>query len=290
MVTVTISRVRTENSYSPLILRLVKHLRIAIGRGALPNIEYFFMRIHPHDDTGDRVTLGANDPLYSHLAGLADVLPPFARACMAIEFLGAEYLEKVLDAHPELDVNGAHTLDELSLLAEWARTEYFEEEAETAIFRALLARGADPNRLSNGYNICSRCQMTRQLQLLVDEGVRVNRGRIKPLLMACGAGYSRCHYKLDPGGWRRGTVDGVFVPRSSKVDVLLAAGADPLVRYAGKGVHEIIGDRLDDANDALAHNPESELIRAHIRELGKMSVAVGRAIEQIARRRAPAHA
>ena len=150
----------------------------------------------------------------------------------------------------------------------------------------VISRGADPNQLdlhgTSGIAICSNCAKPRQLQLLVDAGADVNKGRKKPLLYSCGSEVSRFHYRPDAGKaeWQSGMVDGLFEPDCAEVTVLLAAGADPLVCSRGKNLLEILRDRLNEATQALAREESAcrrRPILANISELEKITDAVARA-------------
>ena len=277
-----------EDEGKGIMLSTVENLRLAVRRGALPNLEGLHLLSASSFDT---IPLGTDDRLRRARAALAVALPPFAGVTYAIEEdLEADVIEAILDANPAFDVNYQCAFSN-SLLGQITANEYEDDELRRSVFDALIERGADPNRTVRGDSICNKVLEYEVLELLIKAGADLNIGQLKPLVKHSGAGFAR--KDLVPGFlWFKRIPSPClnYTPDPHVFELLLANGANPLARHTdGKTCLEILEDRLGDVNHAL--NDQLSPVRqnrdvvAHhfektVADLERMIIAIKKAIDQ----------
>ena len=108
-VVVRIDRDDFDDTFEDITIQGLRTLRLAVARGALPRLDHFGIDCYMHtiDDTA----------IPPELAALAEVLPPFAAARLAVSLLdyihegghegclAARTLGRALDRHPNFDIN-----------------------------------------------------------------------------------------------------------------------------------------------------------------------------------------
>ena len=103
-----------DATFKPVALRCLRTLRLAVARGALPRLDHFGVDYDDHTQDAGLWPVTTDGPKFmTEIAALAEVLPPFCGARLAISLLeyirenglAARVLGRILDLNPAFDVN-----------------------------------------------------------------------------------------------------------------------------------------------------------------------------------------
>ena len=259
-----------DTTFKPVAIRCLRTLRLAVARGALPRLDHFGVDYDEHTlDSVRRVALDGGPNFMPEIARLAEVLPPFCGARLAISLLeymhengfAARVLGRILDRHPAFDINH-RTQQHGPLLNDAIRRPcgVDGEERAMALARMLLQRGADPNLASLRYGTtpCSEAEefSLEFLKLFVEAGGRLT----SELFYACGGEVGSWQMEFSDYGDSWGvdnsrTIRGgirEYVPRPEVVEYLLGQGCDPLEDFGGgRRASDILQDLLAQAHRGM---------------------------------------
>ena len=265
---VRIDRDDFDDTFEDITIQGLRTLRLAVARGALPRLDHFGIDCYMHtiDDTD----------ILPELVALAEVLPPFAAARLAVSLLdyihegghegclAARTLGRASDRHPNFDINhrtrrhGPLLLD--AIQRPCGRN---GEKRAMALTRSLLGRGADPNLSSLRYGTTPSCEAAKTsldfVKLLVQAGGRLTSDP-SPLFYACGGEVGLWRMEFSDGwSWfvdNSCTIGGDtrhYKPKLGLVQYLLDQGVDPLADFGGgRCASDLLQDLLKQAHSGMS--------------------------------------
>ena len=260
-----------DATFKPVALRCLRTLRLAVARGALPRLDHFGVDYDDHTQDAGLWPVTTDGPKFmTEIAALAEVLPPFCGARLAISLLeyirenglAARVLGRILDLNPAFDVNH-RTRRHGPLLHDAIRRPrgVDGEERAQALARVLLERGADPNLASLRYGTtpCGEAAGISKdfMKLIVQAGGRLASDP-SPFFYACGGEVRLWRMNFGEGGWRVDNFRSIgsharyYVPRPEVVEYLLDRGADPREDFGGgRRASDILQDLLAQAHSGM---------------------------------------
>ena len=260
-----------DTTFKPVAIRCLRTLRLAAARGALPRLDHFGVDYDRHTLDGSPWSVATDGPNFmTEIAALAEVLPPFCGARLAISLLeymeedglAARVLGRILDRHPALDINH-RTRRHGPLLHDATQRPCGRdgEERAQALARMLCQRGADPNLASLRYGTTPCGEAARIsiefVKLIVQAGGRLTSDP-SPLFYACGGEVRLWQMKFGEGGWWVDNSRSIrsdtryYVPRPGVVEHLLAQGCDPLEDFGGgRRASDLLQDLLAQAHRGM---------------------------------------
>jgi len=252
--------------------RGLRELTLAVASGALSRLDWLYIDLL----SGNYSVI---DAVEDELQALAEALPPYCGASLAMNYFAPDVLGQILERHPNFDVNYQSDTAEL-LLSQWTSYNFQTEDAEFG--RTLLAKGANPHIISRHHDITpfeSACGNSLSHVKILHEAddnipsascLRIACGGLQwvqssgmfDVNEACWKDAKNCQWHSDP----------------ELVSYLLELGVDALETFeGGRRALDFLKDRLAEAHAGLESQPENAHIRDVIRNLEKMMHSVSNA-------------